>query len=286
MSFLKELFEAFKVRLRSPWMGSIILATLLWNWKGFAIMVFEKGLSITERVGRFEAEFQWYDLLVPVGIGFIFSLARPWINTGVDFLTSSPSQKLKLRNIKNLNEQKAAEIDGMEFDQLIDANERAEELSEKLGESDRRLEALQGEFDHMESEVKKKKGSLQHRDDTLLGMMVLALGNLKTSRLKDDKILDSLRVFELIFAIYESIESEGEKSIAKEQLDHNFLDAMDNYKAIHSNNLLPLAAYFTERDKMRHHRGATMSLMKYANCLLYTSPSPRDLSTSRMPSSA
>ena len=27
-------------------------------------------------------------------------------------------------------------------------------------------------------------------------------------------------------------------------------------------------------------------LVKYVNCLLYTSPSPRDLSTSRMPSSA
>ena len=27
-------------------------------------------------------------------------------------------------------------------------------------------------------------------------------------------------------------------------------------------------------------------IVKYANCLLYTSPSPRDLSTSRMPSSA
>ena len=28
------------------------------------------------------------------------------------------------------------------------------------------------------------------------------------------------------------------------------------------------------------------SLVQYNNCLLYTSPSPRDLSTSRMPSSA
>ena len=30
----------------------------------------------------------------------------------------------------------------------------------------------------------------------------------------------------------------------------------------------------------------TLLLMKYISCLLYTSPSPRDLSTSRMPSSA
>ena len=34
------------------------------------------------------------------------------------------------------------------------------------------------------------------------------------------------------------------------------------------------------------HREALHRLVKLFNCLLYTSPSPRDLSTSRMPSSA
>ena len=33
-------------------------------------------------------------------------------------------------------------------------------------------------------------------------------------------------------------------------------------------------------------RGATVDKTRYEICLLYTSPSPRDLSTSRMPSSA
>ena len=37
------------------------------------------------------------------------------------------------------------------------------------------------------------------------------------------------------------------------------------------------------RDKMKTKDNG---LAKYINCLLYTSPSPRDLSTSRMPSSA
>ena len=36
-------------------------------------------------------------------------------------------------------------------------------------------------------------------------------------------------------------------------------------------------------DKLHKEKDARM---KYGNCLLYTSPSPRDLSTSRMPSSA
>ena len=33
-------------------------------------------------------------------------------------------------------------------------------------------------------------------------------------------------------------------------------------------------------------KGLSVDTMKYVHCLLYTSPSPRDLSTSRMPSSA
>ena len=34
------------------------------------------------------------------------------------------------------------------------------------------------------------------------------------------------------------------------------------------------------------NKDAKVKVIEYASCLLYTSPSPRDLSTSRMPSSA
>ena len=36
----------------------------------------------------------------------------------------------------------------------------------------------------------------------------------------------------------------------------------------------------------RHKRGLVLPFHNYENCLLYTSPSPRDLGKSRMPSSA
>ena len=36
----------------------------------------------------------------------------------------------------------------------------------------------------------------------------------------------------------------------------------------------------------RHNNGQTEEIDVWCSCLLYTSPSPRDLSTSRMPSSA
>ena len=43
---------------------------------------------------------------------------------------------------------------------------------------------------------------------------------------------------------------------------------------------------FNSENLQTHEEGSDLSWMSYDNCLLYTSPSPRDLSTSRMPSSA
>ena len=42
-------------------------------------------------------------------------------------------------------------------------------------------------------------------------------------------------------------------------------------------------AVYSSQDKYEQYKS---KLEEYRNCLLYTSPSPRDLSTSRMPSSA
>ena len=62
-----------------------------------------------------------------------------------------------------------------------------------------------------------------------------------------------------------------------------------NYKAILLGGLHNLgnitAPAFNER-KMKNMREDCILISKKNNCLLYTSPSPRDLSTSRMPSSA
>ena len=41
-----------------------------------------------------------------------------------------------------------------------------------------------------------------------------------------------------------------------------------------------------DEDGVIHRRGNWIEADHYQHCLLYTSPSPRDLSTSRMPSSA
>ena len=54
---------------------------------------------------------------------------------------------------------------------------------------------------------------------------------------------------------------------------------------------VPVVPNFTQGSMTSHTEttqkiSETINSMDYSTCLLYTSPSPRDLSTSRMPSSA
>ena len=59
-------------------------------------------------------------------------------------------------------------------------------------------------------------------------------------------------------------------------------------KLLNQNELteLEVSREYGETDKINVRVSKSGSLPAYQVCLLYTSPSPRDLSTSRMPSSA
>ena len=53
-----------------------------------------------------------------------------------------------------------------------------------------------------------------------------------------------------------------------------------------SNEVKSVAVVFDKVEVTRNHCKALVRRPEIVGCLLYTSPSPRDLSTSRMPSSA
>ena len=57
-------------------------------------------------------------------------------------------------------------------------------------------------------------------------------------------------------------------------------------RKIKDNEIKVLDKYLIEQPKTKIVAGILKNIGLYRNCLLYTSPSPRDLSTSRMPSSA
>ena len=63
------------------------------------------------------------------------------------------------------------------------------------------------------------------------------------------------------------------------------INLLKKYKNNRSKTMMIMNRYKKRRDLMRKGKDIHKIYM-YTPCLLYTSPSPRDLSTSRMPSSA
>ena len=80
-----------------------------------------------------------------------------------------------------------------------------------------------------------------------------------------------------------TVEVSGQKVSAKGPKGNTDLTVHDLVKVVMEDNQIKVAGNNTEK-KTIAMAGTMRALLN--NCLLYTSPSPRDLSTSRMPSSA
>ena len=84
-------------------------------------------------------------------------------------------------------------------------------------------------------------------------------------------------------------EKKGEGEIEEEE---NIDDILEKYKFLTDEKELLGKNKLSEREKMKPELDDELMdrvdaiLERYKFCLLYTSPSPRDLSTARMPSSA
>ena len=123
-----------------------------------------------------------------------------------------------------------------------------------------------------------------------VGDEVLTLPSRKTSKVKeivthDGNIESACAPMSVTLTLEDEIDSSRGDMIVKPgnvpKLDERF-DAMVVWMA--EKPLLPGNQYiFKHTTKMVP---GTVSTLRYQVCLLYTSPSPRDLSTSRMPSSA
>ena len=75
-----------------------------------------------------------------------------------------------------------------------------------------------------------------------------------------------------------------------EEIDNNYTDSSllneDEKAALRWAEVVTLKLYQAGPGRKSERPEAIKKLKQYFSCLLYTSPSPRDLSTSRMPSSA
>ena len=80
-----------------------------------------------------------------------------------------------------------------------------------------------------------------------------------------------------------------DRLVARDDIQREFVDFVDLYApTVATSSVRLLAAFANEYDLELCHFDVDQAFVRadLKDCLLYTSPSPRDLSTSRMPSSA
>lgn len=89
MDGLKEVVDAFSTRVRSPVVGSVALAFLLYNWANFAVLFFGAG-DLDARITEFKAAVGFPELLISALLGVAFAIALPWINLLGAILVAKP----------------------------------------------------------------------------------------------------------------------------------------------------------------------------------------------------
>ena len=157
--FFAQSLQAFQERMRTPWIGSILIAFLLWNWQPLLFLVASDTALLT-RFTYFEIHTGWCSLFFgPVIAGFLFAAAKPWISLGMDWLgaeaihrsrlhadrLAAERQSKKLEQQKNLAKQER-QIENEVIDQAIGRKTKIEgaQLDEDEKEQlQQKLRALQ-----------------------------------------------------------------------------------------------------------------------------------------------
>lgn len=138
--FFAQSLQAFQERMRTPWIGSILIAFLLWNWQPLLFLLASDTALLT-RFTYFEIHTGWCSLFVgPVIAGFLFAAAKPWISLGMDRLGAQAIHQSRLhadrlaedRRSKRLDLQakslkKGDEIENEVIDQAIERRKKIDE---------------------------------------------------------------------------------------------------------------------------------------------------------------
>ncbi len=163
--FFAQSLQAFQERMRTPWIGSILIAFLLWNWQPLLFLVASDTALLT-RFNYFEIHTDWRSLFAyPIATGFVFAALKPWISLGMDWLGAWAIHRSKLhadrlaedRSFKRLDLQaaslkKKAEIENEIVDHAIERKTKIE--GAQLNEDEK--EQVQQDLDALQSTREKE----------------------------------------------------------------------------------------------------------------------------------
>jgi len=177
--FFAQSLQAFQERMRTPWIGSILIAFLLWNWQPLLFLVASDTALLT-RFTYFEIHTGWCSLFFgPVIAGFLFAAAKPWISLGMDWLGAWAIHRSRLRadrlaedrSFKRLDLQaallkKKAEIENEIVDHAIERKTKIE--GAQLNEDEK--EQVQQDLDALQPTPEKE--DVDPIDEDLLGTAI------------------------------------------------------------------------------------------------------------------
>ena len=97
--------------MRTPWIGSILIAFLLWNWQPLLFLVASDTALVT-RFTYFEIHTGWCSLFFgPIATGFVFAALKPWISLVMDWLGAQAIQRSRLRADRLTAERDSKKLD-------------------------------------------------------------------------------------------------------------------------------------------------------------------------------
>ena len=153
--FFAQSLQAFQERMRTPWIGSILIAFLLWNWQPLLFLV-ASDTALRTRFTYFEIHTDWRSLFAgPIATGFLFAAAKPWISLVVDRLGAQAIHRSRLhadrlaedRSSKRLDlrAELLQKTDGIANEAINQANGRSQKIDEAQLDEDEK-EQLQQEL--------------------------------------------------------------------------------------------------------------------------------------------
>ena len=117
MESIKEIMDALSNRVRSPILGSIVIAFAVWNWREVLTLLFGEGV-FEDRLGVLHTGLIWYDYAAPVVLGLVYFWLAPRIDVYATKAVIKP------------NEERRAIVDGMAAKRLHNRNALKVELNE------------------------------------------------------------------------------------------------------------------------------------------------------------
>ncbi|SCZ63962.1 hypothetical protein SAMN04488118_105161 [Epibacterium ulvae] len=139
MEVVKDIFDAFSERLRSPFLGSILLAFAFWNWQVLWFMLFAD-VPVADRIAYFDAHTDgWQLYLYPILSGVAFAVFMPWLRYAGAEIAKHPNARLKQLQSDEARERRIAHIQASIAEEEAKSDLKVAQFKMALAEEEARI---------------------------------------------------------------------------------------------------------------------------------------------------